>query len=130
MHNPHFFESHDSNVITPGTGFMLRLADYLQGFIREMQSTCEAWSAVSVILSDGSVPGEGEHKIMDFIRGQRLQPGYCPNRRHCVYGLDADLLFLGLGRRELYFTILQQKVFDEGQGLQFVNLWMLRQFLE
>jgi 5'-3' exonuclease len=128
--DPQYFESHDSNVITPGTAFVLRLADHLRGSVRETRSTCAAWSAVSVILSDASVPGEGEHEIMDFIRSQRLQPGYCPSRRHCISGLDADLLFLGLGSHELYFTILREKVFDEGKGFQFVSLWVLRQFLE
>ena len=31
---------------------------------------------------------------MDFIRTEKSTPGYNPNLKHCMYGLDADLVSL------------------------------------
>ncbi|PWA02870.1 hypothetical protein BB558_000960 [Smittium angustum] len=139
--DPHEF---DSNCITPGTEFMERLTKSLQYFVHKKISEDNDWKQPKIILSGYEVPGEGEHKIMDYIRYSRTQPDHDHNIRHCIYGLDADLIMLSLVSHEPHFTLLREvvsfsrkKTNNKGTGTsgilgQFIllNLSLMRDYLE
>jgi 5'-3' exoribonuclease 1 len=155
----------DSNCITPGTPFMTRLSEHIKYFVRHKISTDPAWRRCQIVFSGQEVPGEGEHKIMEFIReckarrafatreqsaspdpscaslsaeaaaavlqqeaahkhqlaemwagytvlseGACAGEGWSADESHCIYGLDADLIMLGLLTHEVHFALLREKV--------------------
>ena len=73
----------DTNCITPGTEFMERLTVKLE----ELCSKRSGW-----IVSGAEKPGEGEQKLMEWVRS--AEPGALDGKHLMVYGLDADLILL------------------------------------
>jgi len=100
----------DSNCITPGTEFMATVSKHLKFLLRQKVETDRAWQGPKVIFSGHEVPGEGEHKIMNYVRAMKSQPGYDPNLTHCMAGLDADLIMLALATHEANFSLLREQI--------------------
>jgi len=74
-------ESWDTNAITPGTEFMNSLGLVLDGLSRKHTG----WTVSGV-----DEHGEGEHKIMKWLRDGAFEGDIV------VYGLDADLILLSM----------------------------------
>lgn len=134
-------DAFDSNCITPGTDFMARLTQQLKYFVAKKVSEDSDWQGCEVVLSGHEVPGEGEHKIMEYIRQSKSQPNYDANRRHCLYGLDADLIMLGLLSHDPHFCLLREEVTFgrqskakskelEHQNFYLMQLCIVREYLE
>nr|QBK87572.1 MAG: XRN 5'-3' exonuclease [Marseillevirus LCMAC201] len=98
----------DSTAITPGTNFMYKLSKFINFYIRKMLSTDPVWQNIQVIFSSSAVAGEGEHKIVGYIREQQNKD----NLVHCMYGLDADLFMLSLSTHCPKFYLLREDQFN------------------
>jgi 5'-3' exoribonuclease 1 len=116
-------DAFDSNCITPGTDFMLKLGLAMRKWIQYKQETDPVWkNGCDVVVSGPDVPGEGEHKVMDYIRETKAlydfenptsslqHPHWSPGLTHVLYGLDADLIMLGLATHEPNFLLLREKM--------------------
>ena len=120
---------------------MAKLTRQLKYFVNKKVSEDVDWQGVEIVLSGHEVPGEGEHKIMEYIRLAKAQPNYDPNIRHCLYGLDADLIMLGLLSHDPHFCLLREEVTFgrqnakkskelEHQNFYLMHLCIVREYLE
>jgi 5'-3' exonuclease len=112
----------DTNAITPGTEFMHDLSNYLQ----DMLKSDEYYKTIPTrILSDASVPGEGEHKIMEYLRNNKEHVENVDNDENdendenidsicdtatIIYGLDADLIMLSMASKYEHIYLLRESV--------------------
>ena len=87
--------SWNTNAISPGTYFMRKLNIALEEYIQTLE--------IKTILSDSDERGEGEHKILHYIKENNLEG------RTCIYGLDADLIMLSLVSKKNNIVLLRER---------------------
>jgi len=91
----------DTNAFSPGTEVMIALDKFLRQEIKIAVEKGERgeglWMPHKVIYSSHLVPGEGEHKIMEYYRkGIPEGPIAASGGAHVIYGLDSDLIMLSM----------------------------------
>lgn len=135
-------EHFKNNSISPGTEFMFELNKHMKFFIQRKMAEDERWRKLKVIFSGVDVPGEGEHKILEYIRRKNQEPGFNPNTSICIYGADADLIFLALTTHLPFVCIFREQLkprlrkspatkrFTTQTGYDFLWINVLREYLE
>jgi len=98
----------NSDAISAGTKFMFDLTTYIKNYIINKKKSDKYWANIEIILTGADVPGEGEHKILEYIRTFKKSENYTKNVRHCIYGLDADLVMLALISHEPNIVLLRE----------------------
>ena len=76
--------------ITPGTSFMKKLSLKITKSFNGLENH---FHVEKIIVSSTLDPGEGEHKLFQYIRDHTNDMN---NKRGAVYGLDSDLIMLAL----------------------------------
>jgi len=84
----------DTNAISPGTHFMKRLNLELQKL---------SFENIKLIINDSNTRGEGEHKILQYIKNNNL------TQKTIIYGLDADLIMLSLVSKQKDIFLLRER---------------------
>ncbi len=78
----------NTSAITPGTEFMKKLSEKInyEFTLKEKQ-----FNVKKIIVSASDQPGEGEHKLFDYLRTNDLKTDNI-----ALYGLDSDLIMLSI----------------------------------
>jgi 5'-3' exonuclease len=75
--------------ITPGTEFMRKVDKYIENWLENYTG----YLPTNTVYSSHLKPGEGEHKIFDYIRTEKIIKG---KGYHVINGLDNDLIILSV----------------------------------
>jgi 5'-3' exonuclease len=116
-------EVFDSNSITPGTKFMDNLSRYIDWFIRKNMSI-KKWGDIEIIFSSEKSPGEGEHKLVSFVRNKGDI-----NESYMIQGMDSDLIMLSLATHYPHFHILRENPYKYENEYFYINISAIREYI-
>ena len=91
-----------SSNAAPGTKFMKKLSDTIKSKIDS--GLFYVNKEIDIIFSDSNVPGEGEHKFLNYIRKMDRKS----EDTVCIYGNDGDLIVLATGLQKKNTFILRE----------------------
>lgn len=80
------------NKISPGTEFMQNLDKKIRTYLLDILHS--NFKYINIYYSSYMIPGEGEHKIFDFLRENNLFKN--SSEKNIIYGADADLIIISL----------------------------------
>jgi 5'-3' exonuclease len=116
-HGVPYTRSWNNSAITPGTEFMRKLTKEIIKHIKTKETN------IKYIFSSCNTPGEGEHKILQYIKENDN------NKNRIIYGLDADLIYLALASMKDNIYLLREKShFNDNSNHEFnlVNIDIMK----
>lgn len=113
----------DSNSITPGTKFLDNISRYMDWFIKNKMND-KSWGDIEVIFSSEKTPGEGEHKLVKFVRD-------CGDEKesYMIHGMDADLVMLSLATHFPNFHVLRENPYRYENEYFHIDMKSIREHL-
>lgn len=117
-HNVPYTKLWNNSAITPGTLFMRKLTKSIIKYIKLKKTD------IKYIFSSCNTPGEGEHKILQYIKKKKNN-----NKNRIIYGLDADLIYLALASMKDNIYLLREKShFNDNSSHEFnlVNIDIMK----
>lgn len=107
----------DSTSISPGTDRMRALDVKIKEWLNKMW--LQGKLAARIIYSGSDIPGEGEHKIMEYFRQGLITNSTDVNNNaitHIVHGIDSDLSLLCLGLNRSNIILVRNFRTDQRDG--------------
>ena len=103
-HNVEYIKMWNNSAITPGTEFMARITYAILNYLNLKKENNKLNSnKIKYIFSSANTTGEGEHKILQYIKKHIDE-----KKNRIIYGLDADLLYLALASEASNMYLLRE----------------------